>query len=115
MCPLKRGNSSGSTKSSLSLALLILSLAVRGRVDYVLFPLVPRASDSGGIASTVCLVRLRRSRRLAQLEHYSNTLARRTVEYFHVQQFSCLDKGARDRYIIIIYMENLIDFTAQAE
>jgi hypothetical protein len=38
----------GSTKSSLSLAILILSLAVRGEVDCRPFPLVPRASDHGG-------------------------------------------------------------------
>ena len=36
----------GSNKSSLSLAILILSLAVRGGVEYLLFPLVPRASNS---------------------------------------------------------------------
>jgi len=38
----------GSTKSSLSLAILILSLAVREWVVYIPFPLVPRASDNGG-------------------------------------------------------------------
>ena len=38
---------SGSTKSSLALAILILSLAVRGRVVFILFPLVPRASNNG--------------------------------------------------------------------
>jgi hypothetical protein len=37
----------GSNKSSLALAVLILSLAVRGRVVFILFPLVPRASDNG--------------------------------------------------------------------
>ena len=36
-----------STRSSLSLAMLMLSLAIRGGVDYRLFSLVPRASDHG--------------------------------------------------------------------
>jgi len=53
-----------------------------------------------GIASVVCLVRLRRGRRLAHLEHYSNILTRRTIQYIHIQQLTCLEDGACDGDII---------------
>lgn len=98
-----RGKSSylgGSTKSSLSLA--IPNSALRSENGWIssCSRLFPGLQTVGGIASTACLVRLRRSRRLARLEHYSNTLARRTVKQFDVHQLSCFSDGPRNLDVI---------------
>jgi len=63
----------GFAKSSLTLALLILSLAVRGRVGD-LSRVFSGLQMMEGIASITCLIRLRRGRRLVRLEHYCNIL-----------------------------------------
>src|SRR5262245_17424771 len=64
----------GSTKSSLSLALFMLSLAVRDGWITIRSRLFPGLQTTEGIASVACLVRLRRGRRLVPEEHYSNIL-----------------------------------------
>jgi hypothetical protein len=62
--------------------------------------LFPGLQTADGIVSAACLVRLRRSRRLARLEHYSSTLSRRTVEHVYVEHFPCLQDSARDGNIV---------------